>query len=232
MPTPRLRARLAAPLAALLAALLALGAADARAQTVYTDRAAFLAAFPGQTAANTLDGFDVSGGGLNPVAGIDFGPITTGTLAGVGGSAELNFASLGNAVDWVVPDGGVTRLQLQHTVLGAGADFFDLGTNDDVILRLLDLRVGRTLVAELALSSIAGFDPTGAGTGFLGFASAVPFDVLEIESGAGEFYELDDPVVAGVAASAVPEPATVALVAGGVGLIALAGARRRTRRGG
>jgi hypothetical protein len=231
MPSPRTAHHVARHIA-LLAALLVLGAAEARAQTVYTSRADFLAAFPGATATNTLNGFDVSGGGLNPTPIIDFAPISLGALVGIGAGAELNFASLGDDVDWLVPDGGATRLLLQHPVLGAGASFFDLGTNGDVVFRLFDVGTVSNLVGEIALSAIPGFDPTGAGTGFLGFASAVPFNVLEIEAAAGEFYELDDPVVAGVVASAVPEPGTVALVAGGLGLVALAGTRRRARRGG
>jgi hypothetical protein len=208
---------------ALLALLAVLGSAPAGAQDVYTSRADFLTAFAGQTATNSLDGFDVSGGGLNPVAGIAFGAVS-GTLSTPASPlSELNFSNFDPGNAWIVADGGTSQLLLSRLVTGFGASFFDLGTTGDVVFRLFDTAlVGAGPVAELSLSAIPGFDAV-SGNGFLGFGSATAFDLVEIEAVAGEFYELDDPVIGGI--SAIPEPATVALVAGG--LVALAGRLRR-----
>jgi hypothetical protein len=221
--TPNARQRHAAALA--LVAVVALAGTPAGAQpTVFTDRAAFLAAV-GAVGVDTFD--DLPAGERSaPLARTAGGfaytvaSSTTG-LFGAGGAGD-RWLSTNTATDVL------TFASFGPQVRAVGAFLFgsDLegrflpGATLTVRVVALDGRSERTVVAA----------STGA---FLGFVASTALASLTIEAsqplGGLAWPAVNDLVLAEASAtSVVPEPAPVALM--GVGLLGLVGATRRRRR--
>lgn len=221
-----LRARSLAVLSA--CALLCAGARPAAAQTTYTSRSAFLSAFR-HTGQNDLDGVAIPDdpGTLSVVPGLTFG-ITTATLRDPSPDPDFPDRTLGPSDQgsppnsWIVNSGGPTRLDFTAGISGFGANFFDFASRGPVTFRFFQdgFELG-TVVFPLV--------PAGPGyAGFYGIDFGTTFNRLDIEPTGPEYYEMDDLAVG--LGSTVPEPATVALVAGGVAVLAVARRRRRESR--
>ena len=211
------RMRRAATTILMLSAVLV--ATPSQALQIFTDRALWQDAVSG---AITTDPFD------NPIAAavvinLDSGIVSTG----IGSGTQL--VDNGVYVAAVDTDGAVSDFEsitwdFPYAITAFGADWGETATAEGLLL-------------------IGDFDGTGSitinfftelvdngGTGFLGIIGNVPFNMITFESGGvpesniiNEAFYVDN--VAFVAATQVPEPATLALL--GLGLLGIGFARRR-----
>ena len=196
-------------------------AMPAQALQIFTDRALWEAAVSGTI---TTDPFD------NPIAAavvinLDSGIVSTGT----------------NGTDTQNVDNGLYQAAINTD--GDAPSFFDSITwTFPSAVYAFGADWGETATAE-GLLLIGDFDGTGnitinfftelvdnGGTGFLGIIGNVPFNMITFETGGipdsadfSEAFYVDN--VAFVAATQIPEPATLALL--GLGLAGLGFARRR-----
>jgi hypothetical protein len=203
-----------------LAGLLAFASAGHAAITVYTTPASFMAA----TAALATDTFNAE-----PLGGPNFPHI--GTAGPFGYSADATF-------DGIYFVGSVADVWLSTTSPTETITFYDLGGGAQAIggyffATDFDGAVIPGLTMTLSATDTSGtvtrhlFNSTAAS--FMGFVSSTALVSLTVDAAApafGDSFATVNDLSLGLAASAVPEPTSLALLLAGLGVVG-AGARRR-----
>lgn len=214
------------PLAVVVAAL-ALPAAPALAQTTYTARASFLAALASTETVDVEGLVDPSGFAVLGGTGLDLtlGSLTFGTTSSFSSFFAIGPDYAGGA--FLLGSGAVLSPQVlldaNDLVVtfasGVRAFGFDFGFGDGA----------RTLT--VALAGGATYSVTYGGTlptpGFFGFIADAPLASVTITADNDVAIYDNFTIGTPLPTNVVPEPATVALLGGGLAVVGLAAARRR-----
>ncbi len=188
--------------------------------TVYTDQASYLAAL-GAAPRYTEAFAGTTGNGTTSIAftgsGYSYDFTSTNAATGVAGAVYRNGSFIGAQTD--------TRTLI---ITSSSGNFNAIGGNF-FLTDIADATVAGSVTLNLGDGTTQTFTVGTTGTEFRGFISTTPITTLTMAPSVATTYNtVDNLTVANVAAAAVPEPGTFALLS--AGLLPLVGVVARRRR--